>query len=227
MDKASLQKRWDQLHGLARYCPRYPDDILVRWAFRSFPEREPGSVRVLDLGCGAGRNALFLAREGFATTAVDLSETGVATTLQRAARESLGVDARRAAVDEIDFPEAHFDGVVCYGVYCYAPWDEIARSLERVAHCLAPGGRFYCMTRSDADWRRKRGTPVGRSRYRLSGLDEDTHAGAEEELEMTFLSEADVRELFAPFAKLELDRRTVSWFDRRYTDDDWLIQAVR
>ena len=227
MSKATMEKRWDQLHSLERYCPKYPDDILVRWAFRNFPLEDGGRGRALDLGCGAGRNAIFLAREGFEAYAVDISDKGVEETLRRAEREGLKVKGQRAAVDEIDFPEAFFDGVVCYGVYCYAPLEEIRESLKRVVRALRPGGKFYCMTRSDDDWRRKCGEPTGPSRYRLSGLDAGTHAGAEEEMEMTFLDEGTVRELFSGFAELELDRRTVSWFDRSYVDDDWLINATR
>jgi tellurite methyltransferase len=37
----------------------------------------PAAARVLDLGCGEGRNALFLAGCGFRVTAVDISEAGI------------------------------------------------------------------------------------------------------------------------------------------------------
>lgn len=227
MSKQEMQDRWDSLHGTERYCPRYPDDILVRWAFRNFPLGASGRGRVLDLGCGAGRNSLFLAKEGFETYAVDISEAGVNETQRRSVAEGLKLITQRAAVDEIDFPDAFFDGIVCYGVYCYAELDEIRESLQRVALTLRPGGKMYCMTRSDEDWRRKRGEEVGPSRYRLSNLETDTHAGAEEAMEMTFLDESSVKALFSDFSSLELDRRTVSWSNRSYTDDDWLIYATR
>lgn len=40
--------------------------------------RLPHGAKVLDLGCGEGRNALFLAQNGLDVTAVDISEAGIA-----------------------------------------------------------------------------------------------------------------------------------------------------
>ncbi len=217
-------RHWDELHAVPRYCPRYPDDILVRWCLRSFPERT--DRRILDVGCGAGRNALFLAREGFEAHAVDHSKVGVEETARRARDEGLEVHTQICGADEFEARDGFFAGAVCYGVYCYLPVERIARSIERVARALEPGGRFFCMTRTERDWRQQKGVPVGRCRYQLEGL-AGTPAAAEDGLEMTLLDEPTLRELFAPFASVELDRRTLTWWDRSYTDDDWLISARR
>jgi SAM-dependent methyltransferase len=222
---AAMRRRWDALHAVGRYCPRIPDDLLVRWTFRHLGDRG-AHPRVLDLGCGAGRNALFLAREGFETWGVDLSAAAIAETRRRAAAEGLEVRAEVASIEAIAFPDAFFDAVVSYGVLCYAPLDDVARAIERVAEVLVPGGRFFCMTRADGDWRRGFGEPAGPCRWRLRGL-ESTPAEAEEGMEMTLLDEGTLRELLAPFSRIELDRRRLTWFGGTYLDDDWLVSAVR
>jgi len=216
-------RAWDDLHESERFRPRYPDDLLVRWTLRHFPERG-ARRRALDIGCGAGRNTLFLAAEGFDTTAVDISAEGVLATRERAEAAGLEIETAVAPVHRMGLPDGHFQAAVSYGVLCYASVDEIAEALRGIAGCLEPGGRFFCMTRSDADWRRRHGEPTGPCRRLLSGLD-GTPAAAEEGMEMTLLDEASMRDLFAPFEEVQLDRRTVSWWGGAFVDDDWLVSA--
>ncbi|MCP5055619.1 MAG: class I SAM-dependent methyltransferase [bacterium] len=224
--QTELRMRWNDLHAKQRYCPRYPDEAVVRWALTSFPGREDGTARALDLGCGAGRHAIFLAQEGFETSVVDLSQKGLDATTQRAASEGLQIDAQLAAVDTFDFPPGFFDAVLSYSVYCYAPLERIGASIARVADSLKPGGRFLCFTRTTADWRRGFGTPTGPERCRINALD-GTPADAEAGLELTFLEEPTLRRLFEPFHRIEVNRRSVSRQDGHFIDDDWLVTAVR
>ena len=221
-----LAERWERLHAQARYCPRYPDEPVVRFALTSFPDRSE-APRALDLGCGAGRHALFLAEEGFETFAVDVSRAGVETAVRRAADRNLDVGVVVAGVDSFELPADFFDAVLCNAVYCYLPMERIAASIERVLRTLRPGGRFLCVTRSDQDWRAGYGTATGPSRMRLSGLDDDTPGAAEDGMEMTFLTEQDLSELFACFSELRIDRRRVTTGGGRFADDDWLVTATR
>ncbi|MCP3983666.1 MAG: class I SAM-dependent methyltransferase [bacterium] len=183
-------------------------------------------MRALDLGCGAGRHSVFLASEGFQTVAADLSRKGLDGAAQRATSEGLEIDTQLAAIDQIDFPSGYFDAVLCYSVYCYAPIDQIATSIERVADALKPGGRFLCCTRTNADWRRSFGRPTGSDRFLMEALS-GTPAEAEEGLELTFLDEASIRNLFKPFSRIELNRRSVTRQDGQFVDDDWLVEAER
>lgn len=225
-DQAELRTRWNHLHAEPRYCPRYPDEAVVRWALTSFPERGAGTTRALDLGCGAGRHAVFLAREGFDTSVVDVSQKGLDATLERATSEGFQIDPQLEAIDTFDFSPGFFDAVLCYSVYCYAPLDQIGASIERVAESLKPGGRFLCCTRTNADWRRGFGTPTGPERCRIRDL-EGTPADAEAGLELTFLEETSLRRLFEPFQRIEVNRRSISRQDGHFIDDDWVVTAVR
>jgi tellurite methyltransferase len=99
-------------------------------------ERGAGRPRhALDLACGAGRNALWLAEQGWSVTAVDGSAAAIAILRERAAARGLNVDARAADLERDEFPVER------------AAWDLIAilyylqRNLfEAAKRGVAPGG---------------------------------------------------------------------------------------
>lgn len=110
--------------------------------------RKPSAVRVLDLGCAAGRNAVLLAEKGFDVEALDASSAMAAKTRERvAAILGAGEAGRRVRVgrmDDLSFaPDASFDLVVALGLYhCSQSRSEWDRALLETARVLKPGGRL-------------------------------------------------------------------------------------
>lgn len=96
--------------------------------------------RGLDLACGEGRHAIWLAERGWRVTAVDFSDVAIGKARVRAAREGVEVDFR--TVDLLEFePEEHvFDLVLV--LFLQLPADERRLVLGRAARALAPGGTF-------------------------------------------------------------------------------------
>lgn len=101
------------------------------------------SGTVLDLGCGPGRHALPLARQGFRVTAVDTSADLIAELDRRAAAEDLAVDTVTADMREFRRPEAFDLVVVMWTSFGYFT-DEAdhLRVLGNIRDSLRPGGRL-------------------------------------------------------------------------------------
>jgi tellurite methyltransferase len=78
------------------------------------------SFRLLDIGCGEGRNAVFFARQGYEVTAFDSSSTGVEKTKTLAAESSVKVNVFKADVKEFGLKE-EFDVIFSTGVLHYIP----------------------------------------------------------------------------------------------------------
>ena len=74
-DPNIVKNKWDDLHEQKRFCPVYPNDRVVAWTFRNFTKESASQYRLLDLGCGAGRHAIFFASEGYNVVACDFSQT--------------------------------------------------------------------------------------------------------------------------------------------------------
>ncbi|HEX8070339.1 MAG TPA: methyltransferase domain-containing protein [Pyrinomonadaceae bacterium] len=103
---------WDERYGRGEYATLEPNPLLVRFCAEFAPARDgaqPGADaprRALDLACGAGRHALYLAARGWQVTAVDASRVGVELTAARARERGLVLDARVADLERGEFPIA-------------------------------------------------------------------------------------------------------------------------
>lgn len=76
--------------------------------------------RVLDIGCGEGKDAVFLAGNGYNVTAFDVSEKGLSKARELAESRSVALNLFKA--DIMDFRlEAEFDIIFSSGVFHYIP----------------------------------------------------------------------------------------------------------
>ncbi|MBA3382282.1 MAG: class I SAM-dependent methyltransferase [Actinobacteria bacterium] len=129
------REAWDRKYGeQEQLWSREPN----RHAVEEVRGLAPG--RALDLACGEGRHAVWLAELGWSVTAVDFSEVAVAKGRARAVREKVEIDFR--TVDLLDFePEpGAFDLVLV--LFLQLPPDERGLVLSRAEAALAPGGTF-------------------------------------------------------------------------------------
>jgi SAM-dependent methyltransferase len=136
---------WDSPENVGRFAARAPD---VRLAELLREYAEPAAVRVLDLGCAGGRNAVLLAEKGFDVEALDASLPMIAKTRERVATILGPAEAARRVrvgrMDELSFaPDARYDLVVALGLYhcaqSRAEWDQTLSETTRV---LKPDGNL-------------------------------------------------------------------------------------
>lgn len=115
--------------------PTEPDAGLVERAEPLVPGR------ALDLGCGTGRNSLWLARHGWRVTGVDASSVGLSMALQSA--HDSGVDLEVVEADLLQYRPASegFDLVVVANIHL-APEHRAAFFL-RASAAVAPGGHLF------------------------------------------------------------------------------------
>ena len=99
---------------------------------------EPG--RALDVACGEGRNAIWLAEQGWRVTGVDFSDVAVEKGMRIAERRGVEVDWRVEDVLAYEPEPAAYDLVILF--YLQLVQDELRRVLERAAQAVAAGGTF-------------------------------------------------------------------------------------
>ncbi|MBP7377444.1 MAG: class I SAM-dependent methyltransferase [Pyrinomonadaceae bacterium] len=106
----------------------------------------PG-MKILDAGCGGGRNIVWLMRNGFDVFAVDKDERAVAAVRDtaRLIAPDLPMDNfQTASLDAIPFAEQTFDWVICNAVMHFAAdRSQFDRWLAEMWRVLKPGGVFF------------------------------------------------------------------------------------
>ena len=127
-------------------------------------------MRVVDAGCGAGRNLHYLLRAGFRVAAVDAESGAVAAARALAARLAPALpvaDFRVEPVEAMSFADHFADAVLSIAVLHFARDDaHFAAMLRAMWRVLQPGGLLFCRLASDIGME-GRMRPRGGRRYQL------------------------------------------------------------
>jgi len=152
-------------------------------------------MRVLDAGCGDGRNLVYLLREGYEVFAVDARIDAVAHVRQMAsilAPQLPAANFQTAGIEAMPFAEAFADVVVCNSVLHFARndahFDAMVRGLWRV---LRPGGLLFCRLGSTIGT----GAGTGLSFERIARADSARHFRLPDGAEWYLVDEAMLMEL--------------------------------
>jgi SAM-dependent methyltransferase len=134
---------WERAATVERFAAREPDLRLMEILDKV---GEPVELRVLDLGCAAGRNTAILAGRGFDFRALDSSRSMINHTRKRVApilgeREA----ERRVRLGKMDdlscFADSAFDLVAALGIFhCASSHREWSLALDESARVITPGG---------------------------------------------------------------------------------------
>jgi SAM-dependent methyltransferase len=127
-------QHWNERHAGGDFEGRGPNPTLAEAVTRL----SPGSA--LELACGSGTNAVWLAANGWRTTAVDWSPVGLSNGRVTADRAGVSVDWQERDLFTWQPPARAFDLVAI--VYLHIPPDERASVYPAAAAAVAPGGRL-------------------------------------------------------------------------------------
>ncbi len=107
----------------------------------------PG-MRVLDAGCGFGRNLVYLLRQGTEIFAVDANPEGVEHVRALAGELAPGLPPENfqvAMLDKLPFADEFADVVICNSVLHFARDDQhLLAMVEELWRVLKPGGMLFC-----------------------------------------------------------------------------------
>ncbi|HET6915207.1 MAG TPA: class I SAM-dependent methyltransferase [Acidimicrobiales bacterium] len=175
-----------------------------RFLVEEIADLQPG--RALDVACGEGRNAVWLADRGWQVTGVDFSDVALSKARRLADDRGVSVEWVNADVAGWDPPADAFDLVILF--YLQLPEAERHQVYGRMARGLAPGGTFLA---------------VGHDRENLTA-----GYGGPQDPQFLFSAEDVVGDLPGlKIVKAEQVRRPVDTDDGVRTALDALVRAVR
>lgn len=125
---------WDQRY-LDHPWPNEPEDLLVELVTPLV------AGTALDLGCGTGRNAIWLAGQGWRVTGVDASEVGLDQARRKAEDVEISLELERSDILEYQLRDTRFDLVILAYIHLF-PAEQRA-AFQLAADFLVPGGHLF------------------------------------------------------------------------------------
>jgi SAM-dependent methyltransferase len=148
MDRDDWNRRYE---GSELFWTAEPNRFLVD---------EVGSLargRALDLGCGEGRNAVWLAELGFEVDAVDFSDVALEKARRVAEARGVAVSWIEADLESWSPVERVYDLVIVF--YLQLPWHRMRPVLHRAARAVAPRGTLLLVGHDRTNLERGHGGP--------------------------------------------------------------------
>lgn len=175
-------------------------------------------LRVLDVGCGQGTQALRLARMGHRVVGVDvdagLLEAARTTLTEEPPEIRSRVRLERVSLQDLSDRFADpFDAVCCHGVVMYLP--SLAEAVDALAALLRPGGVLSLLTRNRAGIAMRAGM-TGDWTAALEGFDARTYTNR---LGLSDVRADDPDEVFTTLDQVGV--QTVAWYGVRLFTDHW------
>jgi len=142
---SAFNPRWEEeIYARGRQLNRYPFPCFIGPFFGLFgrvPDRS--RIEVCEVGCGAGNNVWFFAREGYATHGIDGSASALAYARTRLAAEGLAADLRQGDFQELPWSDATFDFVLDRGSITHNAKSAVIATIDAVSRVLKSEGWFF------------------------------------------------------------------------------------
>ena len=131
------QQNWATESGRAHWIEPEADVIA---AVSELPEE--ADLPVLDLGCGVGRHALYLASLGFKVSACDASPQGIAVTAEEARKRGLTLDLGEGHMTDLPYETGQFAYVLSWNVIYHGDPTVVRQAVSEIHRVLRPGGLY-------------------------------------------------------------------------------------
>src|SRR5688500_7860424 len=136
---------WSQPSTVAGFVRSPPNESLLRVAAREWR----AAARLLDIGCGAGRNAVPLADSGWDVVGTDLYFPMLTAAAARVADAGLASRVRllRASMDHLPLASETFDFIVAHGIWNLArSGAEFRQAVREASRVARPGCALFLFT---------------------------------------------------------------------------------
>lgn len=143
-----IRKEWDSIYSEADLSSIPFGDLKPPLKLQKLAETL-GKARVLDLGCGFGTTAIYLAKNGFSVTAIDVSKKAIEIASGLAKKENVKIDFVQCSAHDLPFTSGYFQLVVDIGCFHHLPKELMNDYVDSVRRVLAKNGTYFleCFSR--------------------------------------------------------------------------------
>jgi SAM-dependent methyltransferase len=131
--------------------------------------KEHGHKKVLDIGCGYGRDTLYLARNGMEAMGIDTSEEGIRLAIELADKWEADAHFIHADVLSYPFEPESYDMVIMAHAHHLLLAEDRIKLLQNIQNVLKKGGRVIDMVHSRSDQKYGEGEELEEGTWQLQG----------------------------------------------------------
>jgi SAM-dependent methyltransferase len=177
---------------------RTPSDELYPVAFRW---RDIGYKKVLDLGCGVGRNSIFLSQMGFEVDAFDLSPTAIEELTGKIERLKLKIRTKMGDMLELPYANEYFDSILAFHSIYHTDMQGLQNVIREMKRVLVDGGEIFFTLNS------KRSPSLKNPKNKI--IDEHTilkTEGLEKDIPHTFVDYDEIKMMLEGFQIIKIQQ---------------------
>ncbi|MBL4933549.1 methyltransferase domain-containing protein [Clostridium paridis] len=185
------KKVWDEIYDSGTQLNRYPYDSVVAFVYKNYPKNiERKDIKILEVGCGAGNNLWFAAREGFNVTGVDRSKSAIEYAKKRFMDENLKGKFIAGDIKKLPFDDESFDLVIDRSALSCVNLNKCKLAVSEINRVLKRGGKFFFNPFSDKH------SSCTSGEYRADGMTEHIKEGISNVGNVSFYGKRDIYRLF-------------------------------
>lgn len=187
---------WNRILLEEVYSREEPDESIVAFlgSFRSTKK----NARGLDLACGAGRHAVYMARLGFETHGADIALAGLRLTRDRLKKQNLHGYLVKCDMKHLPYTGSCFDVVICFHAVYHQKLKEIQESLSEIHRVLRKEGVTIANFLSKRTYSYAKGSQIEENTF----MEEE---GSEKGVLHHFTDKEELEQLFAIFKTTSID----------------------
>ena len=165
-----------------------PNEVLTRYV-KLLPE----NGKVLDIGIGEGRNALYLAKLGFEVEGIDLSQTAVQRCKELSNKYGVQLKASVNDILSFDISSEKYDLIILSNVLNFFTPDEIRKIINKVNTGLRKNGLIYITAFNIAE------PSIENIKKKYEEIDENTYFNHNKNMNLHYFTETEFKGLVSEY----------------------------
>jgi tRNA (uracil-5-)-methyltransferase TRM9 len=222
--KSSDKQLW--LENILKYDLGWPDENIIRFINKNYRHAKKSNMKIMDLGCGSGRNSVFLAAEGFKIYAVDYHKENVDMTVTRVKETGRDIVGIQNFETDIPIEDSELDCAIGWGVLFLSIKEKRIALLKNINRVLKKDALFFSNWRSKEDYFYGKGIEIEENVFML---DDSAEKHGIAGMTYYFADIADLKDLYQQcgFEIYNVEKREFTIDNMQVRNSHWHIWAKK
>lgn len=138
----SFDEKWDEVYNKGKQLNEFPFTDLVSFYYNYF-DKNVSNMNILEVGCGAGNNLEFLAKNGHNVYGIDASEIAIKFSKEKFEKKKILGNFTIGEFTELPYEENFFDLIINRAAICHTDIKNANIAMKECNRVIKKSGIFY------------------------------------------------------------------------------------